>query len=858
LIRATRAWWAAGLLAALGRAEPATGADLSERVEYAGCREVWLEDEPRCVLGTSGNVELWVEHVDPAEIQVQVDDEPWAREEFHADGIDGFGLRVELPVEARTLEVIERSTMQTWVLPVISAERAIVGPDVGVRTSMDVDRQLGAAFVAALRGHHAEALEILAGVEADAQRYPKGRADHAAYLGTVLWWQGRFHDAATSLRDGVVFATKFQDRELQRDALPMYAVVLVELGYLEAASEWSDLVLGLAREDPRLFACEQEGKLLSTLGWVDLSWALQRGEAPRHARALLEEAIALVGPGGRCPDAGSVPGVSLSLALVELLEDDPSGALAELADVGFEDATVDQRLRLHDAETAALMDLGRPRPVVEASLARLAEAVARAPTPEGRWRLALRRGDLFMRQLQLAQAVAAYREAEQHALQLTELAAVGVGRETAATLHAQSTESLVKALVLWGRPEEAFCAAREAQARRIQGVGGAEHDPARRAELAAANTAYATAKQALDGALMLGERSPRKQRERLRLEVAHAERELADAANRILSGRSTWRPACRDLAPRGEGELLLGLYAMRWGWLVFAQDDEGTTARWIAGGPSRGIEDPALGAELLEPLGERIEAAHVVKVVAGGQAQLVDVHLLEWRGRLLVERKPVMYGAELPHRPRGQQRAGARPRALVVADPTETLQMAGAERLVVGIGLLLEGWEVDAPMPEEADLERIRDGLAGSSFFYYAGHAEHDVGTRGGSWPPYAGGTASVPAQMRLRPPAVLGMQDVVFLDAVPRHVALIGCQTGVPDQLGGGMSLALAFLVAGAEAVVATPVETDDAVGAGTGMRLLKGVTEGGVDLVEGLRWAQAEMVREGLAVGRYRVWVR
>lgn len=818
---------------------------------------MWLEQEPRCIFDPDEPLRLWLDVLDPAEVSVLVDGEPWIGEESYHEELEGFGLALFLPVESRTLE-IEGATAEPWVLQVVSTERAPPGPAEGVRTSADIDEDLVAAYLQAAAGRYDEALQTLDRARPDAQRYPKGRADHATYLGIVLWWQGRFHDAAVSLRDGVVFAIALDDEQLQYDALSMYPAVLAELGYLEAAAEWSDRVLTLARDEPQIFDCSGLARLLSTLAWVDLSSSTIRGRTPSHARALLEEALTLVDTGGRCPTPASVPALMLSLALADLRDDDPAGALARLAEVRLADATIDQQLRLLDMEVSALLDRGETGSLVERSLQRLARAVDRAATPEGRWRLALRRGDLLVRQHRLEDAIAAYRDAEHYAHQITQLAAVGVGRETAASLHAESTERLVAVLVQQGQGHEAFCAAREAQARRTQAVDGGTDDPERRARLHQTSEHYASLRRALDDALSLAERSSRSDRDRLRHEVEIAEQALAELANQIVRDRSTWRPTCEDLGPRAPGELLLGLYAMSRDWFLFAEDDRGTTVRWLSGGPSRGLEGPALGQELLTPFHEQLTAAQRVKVVAGGLAQSVDVHLLEWQGARLVEHKPVVYGAELPYRPSA---GGLRdePHALIVTDPTQTLPMAGPEGLMMSIGLSWLGWTVDAPPPEEADRARIREGLAHASFFYYAGHAHHDVGAaEWGLLPPYAGGTDAWPAQLTLRPPATLEIQDILMLEAVPRHVALLGCETGVPAHMGGGMSLALAFLVAGAEEVVATPVETADEVALATGPRLLQGISTEGVSLAEGLQRAQAQLLGSGQAVGRYRVWVR
>lgn len=838
-------------------AEPAAGASLPERVAYAGCTSVWLEREPRCVFDSSEPLRLWIDALDPAEVTVLVDGEPWFGEDFHHDELEGFGLMVFLPPEARTLE-LEGPTIDPWRLGVVSTERATAAPADGIRTSRDVDDQLVAAYGQARAGHYDEALRTLERVRPDAQRYPKGRADHATYLGEVLWWQGRFHDAAVALREGVVFAIALDDAQLQYDAFPMYPAVLAELGYLEAAAEWSERVLALARDEPEIFDCQALAGLLSTLAWVDLSSSTIRGGSSRHARALLDEALTLVDMGGQCPTPSSVPAIVLSLALADLRDDDPAGALARLAEVRLVDATVDQQLRLLDMEVTALLERGETGSVVEQSLARLAKAVERVGTPEGRWRLALRRAELLVRQGRLDDGIAAYREAERYSHQLTELAAVGVGREAAASLHAESTEGLVATLVRQGWKHDAFCAAREAQARRTQAVDGRHEDAVRRAELHEAATRYAAARRTLDDALVLAKRSALEDEHQLVFEVERAEQTLDDLATRIVRDRSTWRPDCDELTPRDPGELLLGLYAMSDGWFLFAEDERETNVHWLAGGPTRDLHDPSLGAELLAPFHAQLTDAQRVRVLAAGAAQSVDVHLLEWQGARLVEHKAVAYGAELPRRaPVGAPDDD--PRALIVADPQRDLTMAGPEGLVMGIGLLLRGWVVDAPTPAEADRERVREGLARASFFYYAGHAQHDVGaSQWGLLPPYAGGTPAWPAQLTLRWPATFEIQDILLLEAAPRHVALLGCETGVPAPMGGGMSLALAFLVAGADEVIATPEKTPDEVALATGVRLLHGISEEGVSLTEGLRRAQADMLRAGQDVGRYRVWVR
>jgi len=841
----------------LASPEPSPTSPTQPPVQYAGCVEVWLEPEPRCVFDPTRELLLWIDDVDPTNVVVRVDGVQWAYEVSRVEALAGARLRGRLPPEAERLELtITGAGLEPWSLPLVAKERA-ASPPAGTRTSSDVDRGLAEAFMASMDGRHQDALDRLDSVEADAARYPKGLADHATYRGIALWRQGRFYDAAVSLRRGVLFATELEDHQLEGDALPMYAAVLAELGYVDAAIHWASHI----HSSFKRFPCEARGPLLSTLGWVHLASAMQDGRSLATARALLDEGSSLVAPGGECPEPTVVASLSLSLALVDLHEEKAAEAHARLLGIDQDQATSDERLRIRDAEAQVLLSLGDSAAAAEA-LDRLAEAVTHDGTPEGRWRLALREGDLLALQGRAEAAVEAYRMAEQQSIALLELAAVGVGRETAALLHAQSTEALVSQLVALGRPEEAFCAAREAQARRIQAVDGMSDDPQARAEreaIAQASASYAEARWAVDEELRKGERSSRKERERLQAAAARSERALAEAADEILRQRSTWHPACEELTPRRPSELLLGLYPFQRGWMVLVQDDQGADARWIAGGPEHALTDPRLGRELLDPLSARLEAARSLRVLASDRAQDVDVHLLEWKGAALVEQLPVVYGTELPQHTEALQDPHRARRALLVADPTETLLGPGPEVQAIRAQLEALDWTLDVPTPEETDRQDLREGLADAGFFYYAGHAEHDADRSQSAWlPPYAGGTRAWPARLRLAPPTTFEIQDILTLDSVPAKVALIGCQTGVPGGAGGGMSLALAFLVVGAEEVVATPELTADAIGRATGEGLVAGLSRDGVSLAEGLRQAQRGLLQRHEPVGRYRVWVR
>lgn len=830
-------------------------------VDYAGCTEVWLEDRPRCLFEPGVPLRLWITRPNASRVSVRVDGEVVTTTVDDADVVAGTRLEVMLPAGAEVLVVEVAEPPATWSLPLREWAEDIEAP-AGVSTSRDVDAALGLSFELGLEGRPAAALAELDKVKSLAESYPEGRAWWSTHRGIAQWRQGRFHDAATSLAKGVLFAMRTHHPDLLVDATPLYAASLTELGYWEAAAEWSTQMMELMDSEPELFRCPEGPRVMSTLGYAHLLLARQHGRPSVLARSLLERALASMSSDGECSDPSSVPAVTLSLAEEALDRGDPAAAFARLRTIDIAAApTADQRLRLRDAELRALQAMGRDVAELEPKLAQLEREVAMAGLPEGRWRLALQRGELLARQGRLDEAIESYREAEDEALAIARLAAVGVGRESAVTLHAESTERLVGLLARQGSLDEAFCVARVAQARRIHGVAGVagalpQSEP--RQVIVAAIQEYQALQQAIDEAVAELPNLPIERRAARRLGLVQKEQALAKLVNEILLAQSSWRPSCDDLVPRRDGELLLGLYPARDGWFVFVQDESGTELRWLAGGPTHELDDADLGEELLEPLSEHLAKVQRVRVLASGRAQDVDVHLLSWRGVPLFEHVAVAYGAELP-RAASVHVAEAKPSALLVADPTEGLPQAHEEVRDAAAWMRDRGWSLEVLGVDEADREHVHAALEGVSFFYFAGHGVHEPGiTPERSLPPYAGGSEGWPAHLVLKDNTMLGIHDVLMLSSAPRHVALLGCETGLPGSGGGGMSLALAFLVAGAEEVVATRIETSDVSARATGFGLLRGMEEGGMDLAEGLRAAQREMVRRGGDVGRYRVWVR
>jgi CHAT domain-containing protein len=164
---------------------------------------------------------------------------------------------------------------------------------------------------------------------------------------------------------------------------------------------------------------------------------------------------------------------------------------------------------------------------------------------------------------------------------------------------------------------------------------------------------------------------------------------------------------------------------------------------------------------------------------------------------------PVVYGVDLPGRGRGPDAIPPVPRALVVADPGGNLQAAreeaGAVVQALGSG---GGWRVDRLEGGAATHRAVREALAAPDLglAHYAGH---------GSF----GGRDGVESGLPLADHERLSIADVLALPRAPKRLILSGCETArtAADARAEGLGLAQAFIVAGAEVVVAATRRTDD-----------------------------------------------
>lgn len=865
------------------------------RVEWDGCADVRLwDDAPVCVVDPEQPLRLWIEGLAAERLELVVDGVVVPAERYSVAGEVGEGLRVHVHAEATTLglrPVGAAAAEVTWALRLgpasseppseaLLAARKAIAAAIQARDAPGAQRATTRAHALALaEGHlelavdmvlevvfHASKLhldpEITAGllrdVEAAALRYPGGRGDLACYRGLYHWYMGENQDAAEQLREAARQARRLEDRELAAESLPIYAEALAQLGYYEDA-------LLRAREAERIVRARERhcelGSVLRTVGWMNLGLQ-RRGRDHDDPVRFFEEALAIFRKGGQCSRPGKLGGVRLSLALLALDQGRPGDAAAQLERVDRQRLTLDERLQVDDIELRlALARDASPAPP-RAAYERLRGSVAAVDTADARWRLHTRHGRLLEREGDAAGAIAAYGAAELELDALVRLQAVGIGRGELADRYHESTEALVSLHVGRGDVGEAWCIVRQDQARRrAAAIASATLDPLRRAELEATIRRYREAKLVTETQEARARDLPLDEAQEVLESAARTREEVRALASELSKtlGRLAPQPRCTELSPPAAGELLLGLYPRERDWLVFAGDAQGTSVHVVAAPrPDAGPE--VLAGALLEPVRPQLAGASRVRVLAHRQAQAIDVHRLPWGGEPLGVAVPVSYGVELPVRSETSESRHEH-RAFLVADPTNTL--AGAEDEVdeVDERLVAAGWSTEVS-------DRLEPGavsLAGYELFHYAGHAESaghagsGVRLEEGGWPPYPGGEAGWAAFLELGRAGRLTVHDVTTMSSVPRLAVLAGCRTGALELDTGRTSLALAFLVAGSEQVVASADAVEDALGA----RFARGfyealVREPKADLVAAMQAAQRGLWAAGQQPPGYRVWVR
>ncbi|MCU1348129.1 MAG: hypothetical protein JWO56_1159, partial [Acidobacteria bacterium] len=298
------------------------------------------------------------------------------------------------------------------------------------------------------------------------------------------------------------------------------------------------------------------------------------------------------------------------------------------------------------------------------------------------------------------------------------------------------------------------------------------------------------------------------------LDVADRRHELLDAGGPVPAARASRLPVAPDTAiieyavlPRA-----IAIFAMTTGGLheVTVPIERDDLASRIAslGSKIRGraaiseieAESAALHRLLIAPLQARLGGVRELVIVPDRQLYALPFSALydSRSGRYLAEDYVIRFASSAPRSMAAD--GGALSPALVVADPsTPNAPRLDASREEAGNiaaihhATLLGG--------DDATPQRFVETAAGSALIHYAGHADSEAGDAYG-------------ALLLAGPGGVLSSRDIARMELTRKPlVVLAACGTfrGDPVHTAGMASVARAFLIAGARAVVGTLWEIDD-----------------------------------------------
>ena len=572
----------------------------------------------------------------------------------------------------------------------------------------------------------------------------------------------------------------------------------------EAAAAFDEL---LRAEHQGLFAPCDRVRLLSSAAWNLILAGGAHGDPLPLARQAVDGAAR-----AGCDDVDLRIHLGLNLSLAHAAAGQSYEALRSLAEIETlkPDANRLQRLWWLDLEGRIAAADGRHLDALDHY--RAMEAAAASAAEPGAGRQAKVRQAAALEALgELEPAVRAFAAAEALLDEQSLRIPLDEGREAFLADREQAVQRQIRLLLRLGRAEQALDVARRSHARVLralrQGHRLSRLTPSEQLRWDSAVAEYRRLRSQIDERARLAASRPAD----VRGEIANELAALGEQARRVLDQAfATDEPVgAPELPPLRADELLLVYHPLPEGWVAFAAggafaDDAAVTSRrfQLPEGVSRdgtlGVDPQDLTERLLAPFAAELDAASKIRVLALDELRRVDFHALPWRGSVLQAWRPVVYGLDLerPAAPRAALRT-----ALIIEDPTFTLPGAAREAELVqqvlerdenALDVLRLGGGAATPSSVARRLEQL-------DLLHFAGHS------RGAG--PYGWDGAMVLADRR---PLLLG--DLLSLKRAPRQVVLSSCEgIRAGDGFEAQIGLAQAFLVAGAERVVAATRRVND-----------------------------------------------
>lgn len=761
-------------------------------VQYAGCKAVLLPG-PVCVLhpNSSRKLLLWFEPPPEAEIEIRAGGEPLDAEIKPVR--EGQRFTVKIPPGAERVDVLVEAAgrRSAWFLdlgPEQAASRNVID---------EVDKAVDRARILIEDHRFREAREKMEGLQLPRKTPAESLYNLAYNRGLLAEGEGDYRSALTEIERAVEIAEQVLWDEIRLwMAKQKLALLLSDLGRFREADERFKSLSQIPHE---VDSCER-AKFLNNQGWSALR-AREAGESFPDPSPLFKKALETY-KACKTFTKDKEFNLLLNLALAHLQEGHVQPAKDVLARAHglAADAPLYQKLWWGDLEARIALRDGRREEALRGFQDLEALALATS-SPDGRLRAAFGQARAHEALRDLNAALENLRKAEalldEQSLQIP----VHEGRERFMATRQAIVNLHVEILLRQGSKAEALAVVRQARARMLRQL---EHSdrlanlaPDQRVQWDRLLAEYREKRAVLDEqAKDLWKLLPLEQAA-VQAE-AEAVQAILDQAYQALGDPG--RQPERTLPPSRPGELILAYHRLSRDWAGLAAEGEAVKmSRFDL--PEEVLSHPEshpeeLARRLLLPFRAQIERARRIRILASGPLQSVDFHGLPFQGDVLLAKRPVVYGLDLPV-PTGQPSGR---HALLVADPSEDLPGSRQEAGKVRQVLKSRGWSTEELKGRQASPRAVKARLAAAGLLHYAGHGIFSGLGGWGSSLPLAEGTQ-------------LTLGDLLAIQRVPAWVVLSGCDTGrTPDEAPvESPGLAHAFLLAGSRAVIASTRPAED-----------------------------------------------
>ena len=671
-----------------------------------------------------------------------------------------------------------------------------------------------------------------------------GHEDLSAALGSLYYRAGLtlsagdIDEAITMLERVVALSEAVEDEEQLASAQVTLAVALARLGRFAEAELLAEAI------EARLGGREIETvtEVLDNIAWLQLLRREDDARARDPSETLTELAQTYAALERRDDEART----QLHLALAAVQSGDAARSLAALATIDASELTP-LGLVWFELVSARAQRMQRAFAPARAHLERAELFAQLHEDPELGWYVVSAEAALARDAGHEARAIAAYERAAGIADALALSVPGSAGRSMVVTSRSRVDAEHVELLLALGRDERAACVAAGTRARHLRSLWARLRPPlatALEAEYQTLLGRYAERRRAIDAELgaawSLSKAELELLRDRLRAEGQRAAEILAQATEILEREAPRW--SCAQLLPATPERALLTMAASpdqsRW-WFMLVRADAAVEVVELAS------ELPAeqLAARALESFAPALEQIELLTVVPVGEFVLVDFHA-SLLARGVSDPLEVRYSLGLGEL--GPREATRAREASVVAGATN---LAAVRRETESVTRQLEArdWEVSPRWSPRASEQ--------PSLLHFAGHGHHE-GL--GGWDSYI----EVPGYGRLSATTLVAQQRA------PALVVLGACSAGSADAevVDGGMNLAAALLLAGAELVIAPSGPVEDLTALTLAEKLY--ALDAEVDAAQ-LSRSLSTLQREELAQGaqraptaahsrlRWRVWV-